>query len=698
MAAARAEGGSGITRPLLLRWINAAPVLDGERNRPTWQWRRLIRGENLYADSAGWRPTLEVIVAAADEPSTDTEMDADALNRAAERARREADSAQNMLDGLDELGGGLAAMLGSSTWQQLGEELWALVDKVHLSGRWWRGHVSEQQARDRIRAVLLDELPGLDLVATDVAVDAAARVESLGQLLDRDLLARRGRVGDMGKGLHVGPVLSSVTHRFAHVIVVGAAEGLLPATVTEDPLLPDPVRIALRAVPDDLQTTTDRVTRVRTEYAAVVGAADHVVVTYPRAAVAGHGSVAVSRFLHGIPKAAEQRVDSRASTLRVPRDGVASLPFPVTPKDLGVLEALRFGDVPTELASPRDAAMSGARAEFDRFHGNLEGIADIGEVWQIDGRALSASAVEAYLHCPYHFFVQRILGVSTDEIVDEIDEADAADVGTLLHAALETFVAGSRRDGTLPAAGELWPDGSVERLRDVFDDVVAEASERGLLGWEPAWARRYRSIVESFDSFFEVDARDVRSDPALAPEATELRFGFPGDPRVEVTLADGAVVALRGAIDRLDVSYDGSSVGVVDYKSGKSKRFKDMLGIPRPRGAVPRREKVQDLVYDAAARVLHPSATEIKVSFVFLPDAGSVTAVVAGHEDDRPGALLAQLEALAEAGRRGCFAPLPGGTYDYCPVCKVMGRQASRAAAAVGIDVDVDEGEGEPDD
>ena len=111
-----------------------------------------------------------------------------------------------------------------------------------------------------------------------------------------------------------------------------------------------------------------------------------------------------------------------------------------------------------------------------------------------------------------------------------------------------------------------------------------------------------------------------------------------------------------------------------------------------------RREKVQDLVYDAAARVLHPSATDIKVSFVFVPDAGQVTAVVADHEDDRPAALLAQLEALAEAGRRGRFEPRPGGTYDYCPVCKAMGRQASRAAAAVGIDVDDEAEGGESDD
>ena len=435
---------------------------------------------------------------------------------------------------------------------------------------------------------------------------------------------------------------------------------------------------------------------MRTAYAAVVGSAGHALVTFPRAAVAGHRNLPMSRFLHGIPLGLAQRVDSRASTLRVPEAEGIALPLPVTPADLVVLGLLTSGEVPTDLVAARDAAVAGARVEFDRFHGNLEGIDDIGVVWQIGERAVSASAIESFLHCPYHFFVQRVLGVGTDAIVDEVDEAGAADVGTLLHQALERFVTDSRDHGRLPAAGGPWPDGAVEALSATFDDVVADAEERGLLGWAPAWARRYRDIVDSFDSFLEVDTDDVRGDPALRPESTELTFGYDGDPLVEVALDDGSVVFLRGAIDRLDVGDDGTAVGVVDYKSGKSAKFKDMLGIAKPRGAVPRREKVQDLVYDAAARVLHPGATDIKVSFVFVPDTG--TAVVADHVDDRPAALKAQLEALAEAGRVGRFVPRPGGTYDYCPVCKAMGRQASRAAEAAGIDVDEDAGEGDADD
>lgn len=691
MAAARGEEGSGVTRTGLLRWINAAPVVHEGAIRPTWKWRRIVREQNLYGDSSNWAAALNALMALAAELAVDPESDDETAGREAAAAARTAESARQLSEALAELGTGLDALLGSESWEQLGIRVWELIQAWHLDGAWWISSPTEQQARERIRSVLRDELPALDRVLTSGAGVSGSRVETLSQLLQRDLLARRGRVGDMGVGVHVGPVTRSAVHRFARVVVVGAAEGLLPGRVLEDPLLPDLVRLALRATPDDLTTTAERIARVGTAYSGVVGSAGSVLVTYPRAAVAGHGSLPMSRYLHGLPRASVTRVTSRASTL----SGASAEPtYPVTAADLAVLERLVSDAAPEALVSQRDTAVSGARAAFDRFHGNLEGIADLGEVWQIADRTLSASAIEGYLHCPYHFFVQRVLGVGTDEIVDEIDEASAKDVGTLLHAALERFVEQSRAEGTLPSEGQPWPDNAAQSLRSVFDEVVAEADAQGLLGWAPAWARRYGQIVDAFESFFTIDSRDVRLTPATAPHLTEVRFGFAdGDVAVPVTLTDGTTVSLRGAIDRLDLSADGASVGIVDYKTGKSKPFSDKLGIPRPRGGVSRREKVQDLVYDAAARALHPDATNVKVSFVFVPDDGTATAVVASHVEDRPAELRSLLDALGAAGRRGRFEPMPNGARDYCPVCKVMGRQAARAGTAAGRNVDEAAGE-----
>jgi hypothetical protein len=67
----------------------------------------------------------------------------------------------------------------------------------------------------------------------------------------------------------------------------------------------------------------------------------------------------------------------------------------------------------------------------------------------------------------------------------------------------------------------------------------------------------------------------------------------------------------------VDLSADGAAVGIVDYKTGKSSTFRKQLGMPGRRSDPEEREKIQDLVYDAAARTAYPSANQVDVWFVF---------------------------------------------------------------------------------
>ena len=189
-------------------------------------------------------------------------------------------------------------------------------------------------------------------------------------------------------------------------------------------------------------------------------------------------------------------------------------------------------------------------------------------------RDLSASGIEQFLHCPYHFFVQRILGFSTDEFEDTVDTIAPSDMGTLLHSAFERFVEQSRADGTLPEAGQAWPASALDDLRRMVDAEVDAATIKGLTGWRPAWERSYEVVMASLPEFLEVDAAEVRGEPPTAPVAAEQGFGFDGDPVVEFRVTDDVVVRLRGSIDRVDLSDDGGTVGVVDYKSGRSERLR----------------------------------------------------------------------------------------------------------------------------
>jgi hypothetical protein len=183
--------------------------------------------------------------------------------------------------------------------------------------------------------------------------------------------------------------------------------------------------------------------------------------------------------------------------------------------------------------------------------------------------------------------------------------------------------------------------------------------------------------MASLPAFLDVDATEVRAVPPTAPAAAEQGFGFEGDPIVEFRVTDDVVVRLRGSIDRIDLSDDGRSVGVVDYKSNRAHGFEEKLGKPKKDGTRRERQKVQDLVYDAAARVLYPGADHIEVHFLFVPNGGERPEVVTpGHDLDREGALRDLLLRLEIAGATGSFPPNPLGSRDYCPVCKRLGRRA----------------------
>ena len=176
------------------------------------------------------------------------------------------------------------------------------------------------------------------------------------------------------------------------------------------------------------------------------------------------------------------------------------------------------------------AARAAWRAEFDRFHGNLHDPEGAKAFWDIAAQPLSASALESYLRCPYHFFVQRVLGFSTEEIADEVDEVTHRDLGTLLHQALDRFVRVARDEDWLPGPGEPWPADAEQKLLSLFDDVVNAAAAQGLTGWAPSWEHHYERVVATFGGLLDKDTgrcaaipRRRRTHRSWLSEATTAR-------------------------------------------------------------------------------------------------------------------------------------------------------------------------------
>ena len=657
LAAGRTMGDSGITRPLLMRLLGLGHLTGGPEPVSSGPTRALIRQEGLFGDARTWLGHLDAI-ATPPETETETEDSDGAKPRHAGRLEPHIRPLASLIRSLDLAVGEITS---AATWSALGARLWSTLETLHLHGVWWTVRPEDAATAEAVRGLLLDQFPAIDSLGAHAPQPSAA---DAAQMLDRTLAARRGRHGASSTGIHVGPVSSSRTLVFDQIVLVGASEGLLPPVRGEHPLLPDAARILLRRIPDDLPTSSEIEGFVASDVRAVAGSAGSCIALLSRGALPGRAVGLPSRYL---PSGSTDRVSST-------RDSLTREPAPVAAGDIAERFALS-SSIPDPALLPRIASIAAwASPEPGPYFGDL-GI-EAG-VWSLHDSDLSASAIEQFLHCPYHFFVQRILRFSTDEFADTVETIAPNDMGTLLHSAFEEFVKQSQTMGTLPAAGQPWPASALTDLSQIINLKVDAAIAKGLTGWRPAWEKGYERVMASLPAFLDVDATKVRAAPPTAPAAAEQGFGFEGDPIVEFRVTDDVVVRLRGSIDRIDLSDNGRSVGVVDYKSNRADGFEEKLGKPKKDGTQRERQKVQDLVYDAAARVLYPEAEHIDVHFLFVPGGGEYPEVVTPQHDlDRENVLRTLLLRLETAGETGSFPPTPQGSRDYCPVCKRLGRRA----------------------
>ncbi len=165
-------------------------------------------------------------------------------------------------------------------------------------------------------------------------------------------------------------------------------------------------------------------------------------------------------------------------------------------------------------------------------------------------RSLSVTAIETWIRDPYAIYARRVLGLKPLDPLDA--EPGAAERGTIIHEALERFVAA--------AAGDL-PDDALEQLvaigHDVFQGTLTRPGVRAF--WWPRFQRIARWFVE-----FERRRRAA----GLAVAATEV------DGVIEIPGPAGPF-ELTARADRIDQLADGG-LRVVDYKTGQTPSWRQV--------------------------------------------------------------------------------------------------------------------------
>ena len=157
-------------------------------------------------------------------------------------------------------------------------------------------------------------------------------------------------------------------------------------------------------------------------------------------------------------------------------------------------------------------------------------------------RRLRVTEVETWLRDPYAIYARHVLRLAALKPLEE--PADAADYGSVVHAALHAFL---REIGT-----RLPPDAEA-RLQTAMDTALEAQSLRpALTAW---WRPRLRRIA----TWLATAERDRRLGPGLAHVVSEKAGDWP--------LPIGRDFALSGRADRIERRVDGG-IAILDYKTG----------------------------------------------------------------------------------------------------------------------------------
>ncbi len=159
-------------------------------------------------------------------------------------------------------------------------------------------------------------------------------------------------------------------------------------------------------------------------------------------------------------------------------------------------------------------------------------------------RSLSVTEIETLVRDPYGIYARHILRLTPLDRVGA--EPSLAERGSILHAILADFA--GAHPGALPARAD---QDLVQRGLDGFAPVALAYPELHALWW-PDFLR----IVPRY-----LDWEAARR--ARCPDRQLERRG-----RLEIALADGTVLAIRGVADRIEQDGAGGAA-IIDFKSGR---------------------------------------------------------------------------------------------------------------------------------
>jgi RecB family exonuclease len=652
--------GQEYSRTAVMDVLGIAPLRDwlpaGDRRVRALPsvWDRVSREAGITKGAQRWEKSLAAL-------DRDIEKSIEYHETAGNEARAQAqknirDQARELRDVIGSLVARLKPLSDPQPAAELIKSFEAIVEEYFRP---------DDEALDEVRA----EIQQLGTVG---AVGGSFTLASFAEALRANLELATLRLASLGSGVAVSEYRAAAGLRFQRVILCGAYEGSLPAGPGSDPLVDDGVWAELRRAHLFIEDVAARLERSRKAAERASAAAGNGVLLW----VAPVREPGGTRDYYPSPlmrdEAAKRDASIKtASDLREHRaaDGwlrrgrsplSVTLAGPVvSPEEARYRWAIRLRRagpvaIPGHKLWPALAMLRGRRSNsFTEWDGNLAGLGQ--RSWLELHRSVSPTSLENYAVCGFRYFAKSVLGLYPLEEPEERDMMDAATRGSLIHEILQRFFEEQKERGR-PQVGEAWTADDTAHLMQLADDALKAAEERGRAGLSVYSSHEARTIKADLRRFLEEDTL-FRQQTMAVPAQFEKEI-----PGKEI-----AGVVLKGYVDRVDATPDGSTAWVIDYKSGGVSDFAEITEDNPLAGG----KKLQLPVYMAAA----PDAAEVHAVYWFITQKGGFERIEYRPAAAQEGAFERTLGAILAGIESGSFPAVSGedndfyGKFDNCKFC-----------------------------
>ena len=669
---------SDLRRGQVASWLTGCPVRSPSREirlNPS-RWDKLSKEVGIVRGIEQWRDRLDKYAAGLEESISDPEKAEEMSEGRLRSMRSQANSARDMLTFIERLHDDLQPPGEAASWEAFSNWALKLVDDYVSRGAGTPEH--ELDALERVQDIL-SELTAAGAVAPDPTLQVFR------EDLNEALQASAGRLGEMGKGVFVARFRDATGMRFDAVYMVGMIEGAVPPALGDDPLVPESARHRAGGSSAGFDMPQDARARERLDYLYALDSAPDRTLSVSLADLSAGREQHASRWL--LERAAELS-GARVTASELQRMGGSDWLTVVPSAESGLLDGAaidasdlldydlrhlvrweragqRVSQHPfatgTILSKTLELGRARNSRDFTEWDGNGSSVARESSYASYTlNRALSPTRLERWAACPFSYFLGNVLRIGSIETPEDVFSISALERGSLIHNILDEFMRRVAESGTMPQPHEAWSADHRAVLMKVAHERFSQAEADGVTGRPVMWELERAQILADLDTFLELDdAHRARFE--VTPKEFEVKFGFPDSPWQEAVwnLDGGEQLQFRGIIDRVDVSSDGRTALVIDYKTGSTWPYNGLENDPTDKG-----KKLQLGVYALAAQRGLANVDNVSSAYWFVTTRGSFALApkepVDGSSDEVRDRLGEVVTSIVSGIRSGVFPANPG--------------------------------------